>query len=227
MDNLLGVLFFFVVVVFSIAQNLVEKAKEKKSRDEMSKRIKDRNESGTSRNEPQVRQAKPKGAGRSVTIEPGTSGKDLIEALFGQGAADDGQGWTPVPAEKPRPAQRPSQGARTATPVEGQSSQAERMAMERKRAQEHAARKNQERAQQQKKAEHDKARREQQSRQQVMAERQRRKQERQRQQQTSQRAPRRAAGSIESESFVPQNLNDVRRAIVMAEILGPPKALQD
>jgi hypothetical protein len=75
---------------------------------------------------------------------------------------------------------------------------------------------------------------EQRKREQVLAERQRRKQqaEQKRRAETEARrtkTKRRSKGvvaPIASGGILPRSLGDVRRAIVMAEILGPPKAMQ-
>lgn len=232
--DFIGILIFFVVAIASLAQKARENRKAKQANNPLAQR-RDQRQVPAKRDESTVRQAKPKGAssGPSVALSPETTGGELIKALFGEGAVDSNEGWTAVEPEPRRELPRHRQQPAPRQPNEGGTVRdaviRQREGMQRTRA-DHPARAHH----------HDKHRSPQQqqpSREQVVAERQRRKEQarqhrekavaRQKQQTQQQRRAPRPVAPVAQPSFVPQTLNDVRRAIVMAEILGPPKAYED
>ena len=97
-----------LIVIIAAVSQFVQNAQEKKKK-QAAKSF--RKEQGERR--PQstsgvpVRQAKPKGAARSgpSTLEPNTTGKDLIDALFCEGASESMEGWTNVASPPPPPKQ--------------------------------------------------------------------------------------------------------------------------
>ncbi len=232
--DFIGILIFFVVAIASLAQKAQENRKAKQANNQLAQR-RDPRQALAKRGDSTVRQAKPKGAssGRSVALSPETTGGELIKALFGEAAVDSNEGWTAVePESRKELPKHTQQSVPRQQHAEGQVRDAairQREGMERTRA-DHPARAHH----------HDKHRPPQQqqlSREQVVAERQRRKEQarqhrekavaRQKQQTQQQRRAPRPVAPVAQPSFVPQTLNDVRRAIVMAEILGPPKAYED
>ena len=244
MDNLFPVLIFIVIAIASAAQKLQENKQKKDANARRKDRIPSRPESTTrtARSASGVRQARPKGAARGATpaaLQPGTTGKELINALFGEGAADSMAEWTKVPpvpvAEKPKQAPVTH---RSENPREEALRQREAMQQQYARDNDHSSRGHASGIshQQQSQGQAQPARQRQyteQERQRIAVERQRRKaqqqqRKRQGQQKSSpQRTPRRAVvAPVASGNFIPRSMPEVRQALVMAEILGPPKAFE-
>lgn len=244
MNSFLGVLIFIVIAILSLAQRFNESRKESEAR----RAQKSRTKPGEVRTDVRqrmmegstgVKVAKAKGAvERAVrsAATPETTGRELIEAMFGEGSADNDDGWEEVhpqhlPVEKQAIPKLPEH--QNPNDVR-KAALRQREAMEHGRSREHSVHgahvpgETQEARARRAKA--NEARK----REQVLAERQGRKQEAERQRRAEAEArrgktKRRNKGvvaPIASGGILPQNLGDVRRAIVMAEILGPPKALQ-
>lgn len=250
MDSIFTVVVFIVIAIASIAQKIQE-SKQKKEANALRK---DRIQSRTTTTKTArpasgagavpVRQARPKGAARGEgpsTLQPGTTGKELINALFGEGTTESMEGWIDVAsksaqqkAQRPAPRQQVRRHEVPEHPREAAKRQREAMQEQYARDNDHSSRghargiSHQRQAQPAQQGQHSE-----QERQRIMAERQRRKeqqqqQKRQAQQKTQQqRSPRRAViAPVASGNLIPRTLPDVRRAIIMAEILGPPKAFE-
>lgn len=230
--DFIGILIFFVVAIASLAQKAQEGRKAKEAKGQLAQR-RDQRQAVAKRGESTVRQAKPKGASsqRPAGLSPETTGGELIKALFGEAAVDSNEGWTAVEPEPRRELPKHTQQSVPQQDDGGNVRDAviqQREEMERSRA-DHPAK-----AHDQKKH---RAPQQQPPREQVMAERQRRKEQarqhrekattRQKQQTQQQRRAPRPVAPVARQTFVPRTLNDVRRAIVMAEILGSPKAYED
>ena len=168
------------------------------------------------------------------------TGRELIGALFGEGSADSDDGWEEVhPEHRPVPKreiQAVPQQARPEHTRDAALQQREKMEHDRSRAHSlHGAHPGTEPSQEplsRAKANRAKAS-EEKRRQQVSAERQGRKQqaEQQRRQasqgrRSQQARPRGIIAPVARGGLIPRNLVEVRRAIVMAEILGRPKAFE-
>ena len=251
--DFLGPLIFIVLIIASAAKNLQEGKQKKEALENRKERLHARSQSNVKTatpasrpGTPAVRQARPKGAGRGSgpgKLSPNTSGKELIDALFGEGATEKMEGWMEVP---PVPAPKKSQAApphrapeqRTENPRESAKRQREGMEQQYARDNDHSSRGHAQgisHQQQQRRpiAQGQPPQQRQysdQERQRIAAERQRRKAQQQQQAQAKaqqQRPARRAVvAPVATGSFIPQTLPDVRRAIIMAEILGSPKAFE-
>lgn len=242
MGNFFGIIIFIVIGIASAAQKRQE-AKQKKG---AAARQMER-ESSTTRTTT-VRQARPKGAGSKgpASLSPGTSGKELVTALFGEGAAEKMEGWTQVPplpgdpkakqASKPQRApQRVQRHDESVSPREEAMRQREAMEQQYARDNDHSSRGHARGVshQPQRQAQPAQQQHTEEERRRIHAERQRRKaqqqqQKRQKQQKAQQqRPPRRAVvAPLARTSIIPASMPDMRRAIVMAEILGSPKAFE-
>lgn len=261
MDGLFTILIFIVIAIASGAQKMQEgkqkKIAEERRKERLAKRKDGRQspamQSADREGAVPVRRARPKGASRGekpAQLEPGTSGKDLIEALFGEGAAETMEGWTNVDSPAPpKPQQRPAQPTSNrdqevrrqehpSNPREAALQQREEMEEQYARDNDHSVRGHARGVSHQqptpgvRQAKPNQQRKESgQERQRVVTERKRRQQQLQQQKRQAQqkaqqqRAPKsRVVAPIASDSFIPHTIPEVRRAIVMAEILGPPKA---
>lgn len=238
--DFLGILIFFVAVVASIAQKAQEGRKEKKASkerlDQRDQRLVKAKQTGTD-----VRQARPKGsANPAPKAAPGATGSDLIKALFGEESVDSDEGWTavePAPRRELRQV-KPAQAQRADNSEHVREAALRQREEEEQRRSNHPARahhpdKHAREHQQRQQME------EQRKRKQVMAERQRRKEEarrhreqaaaQQKQQIQQQRQPRRAIAPVagSTASYIPRSMDDTRKAIVLMEILGQPKAFDD
>ncbi len=263
MGDLFPILVFIVIAIASTAQKLQEGKQKKIAEERRKERLAKRKETGNSpatqtanrEGAVPVRRARPKGAGhgeKPAQLEPGTSGKDLIEALFGEGAAETMDGWTKVdspapPKAKPKPAQQSSdrdQQVRRqdhpANPREAAMKQREDMEEQYARDNDHSVRghargvshQNPEPGARRAKASQQRQQSKQEQRR-IAAERKRRQQQLQQQKRQAQqkaqqkRAPqRRVVAPVASGEFIPRSMPEVRRAIVLAEILGQPKAFE-
>lgn len=263
MESLFPVLVFIVIAIASSAQKLQEGKQKKIAEERRKERLAKRKAAGgapasqTAEREGgvPVRRARPKGAGhgeKPAQLEPGTSGKELIDALFGEGASDSMEGWTKVGSPAP-PKAAPARTKQTsnrdqgvqrrehpAHPREAAKQQREAMEEQYARDNDHSVRghargvSHQEPTPGVRRAKATQEREPSQNeRQRIAAERKRRKQQMQQQKRQAQqraqqqRAPqRRVIAPVASGDFIPNTLPEVRRAIVMAEILGPPKAFE-
>lgn len=238
--DFLYVLVFIVVGIFSMAQKFQEVRKKGEAQRAQKNRSKLGEVPGAVRQRlmegADVQVAKAKGVAqraKSAAVSPEATGKDLIEALFGEGATENDDGWEEVHPPHRSVAKRTRQNVpQHQEPAHvREASQKQREDMEHNRSRTHRrhgthASTGPARA----KAEEER------KRQQVLAERQRRKQaaEAQRQQASKKRQQRKAQSRVQSivapvgpsGGVIPRNLTEVRRAIVMTEILGKPKAFE-
>lgn len=231
--EILPTLIFIVVIIASLAQKFQETRANNEAKRAAKNKSKPGELSDAARRQmfegaPTERVAKPRGKVVKKTVSPETTGRELIDALFGDGASKSDEGWTDVPVpppirkELPKRVQQVPRTAQAGHSRDAAVQQREQMERERGSSRQ---------------ASRDEANRhgvaEEQRRLQVLAERECHKQkiEAQRRKAAAGRtsAAARARGVVAPASnrdFVPRSLGDARRAIVMAEILGKPKAFQ-
>ena len=245
----IGALIFLVIIIASMAQKFQEQRalRQEKERQKGKTSPKDLPEAtrrmiygspGEPRTaEPRVREAKPRGSTQPHRERPEDPAREMLETLFGAGkATEEEEGdWIPVSTapqrtapkrsaeRQPAAAQRPTGDVRKHIQAQREESeekrtyrQSEKQAHPRKhhlphmlRREAHEAR---ERATQEER------------RKQIMEERARLKRERAKAQQAKQRPVRQVAPAPQQRAGMFNNLDDIRRAIVFAEILGPPRA---
>jgi hypothetical protein len=235
--DFLGVLIFIVIAIASMAQKLQEARAENNARRATQNKSKPGEVSDATRKmmfegKPGVAVAKAKGTldqVAKVAASPDATGKELIEALFGEGSADTDDGWEDVhPEHRPVPTRQQQKISQHNDPAHArEAAQRQREKMEHERSRGHALHGGHASNEQARAAAEERKRK------QVLAERERRKQQAIEQQKQaskarSQRAARTRAivAPVAQEGFIPRNLNDVRRGLVMAEILGKPKAFE-
>lgn len=236
-------LIFIIVVIASLAQKFQETRKANDARPAQKNKTKPGEVSATARKQlfegtrsaPAARAREAIERVKKVDVSGETTGRELIEALFGGGSADSDDGWEEVhPEHRPVPKHDIQDVPRHVEPEHArQAALGQREQMEHDRSRAHSLH-GPHRGPEQSRAQVNRAKAaEEKRRQQVLAERQRRKKqaEEQRRQASqarrSQQARARAIiAPVARGGLIPRNLVEVRRAIVMAEILGKPKAFE-
>ena len=252
MEGLIPLLFIILMIFSSVATKMKEKKElERRNASRRDRQGTSKGRSDTTRrvmygNKPtrasgdQVRTARPKGAGPATrTKENVAPGKQLLETLLGEinQEVDD---WIPVGTktskESPLPPLQKSHQEHSHENVREQA----KVTREKHAAEVARSRSSQPpavRAQRSTPSELDPQR--ERRRQEILAERERRKQARREQQQKSQRAarqqsaqsrkPKRTAAPQASNRYAHwlHSKNTVRNAIVLSEILGPPKSFME
>jgi hypothetical protein len=238
--DFLYVLVFIVVGIFSMAQKFQEARQKGESRRAQQNKSKPGEVPGATRQRmmkgADVQVAKAKGVAqraRNTAASPEATGKELIEALFGEGASESDDGW-----EEVHPEHRPvAKRAQSAIPQHQDPEHARAAALKQREDMEHdRSRKHRIHGEHEATSAARAKAEEELKRQQVLAERERRKQaaEAQRHEASRKRHQRKAQSRVRgivapvggSGGVIPRNLVEVRRGIVMSEILGKPKAFK-
>jgi len=249
MDTMLAIFFVVLMVFSSIANKLKEKKELERRKGARGDRQGNGNTSGPTRrvtsNRPtgteQVRTARPKGAGSATrTRESVAPGKQLLETLLGE-LNQDSDDWVPIEPKARR--ELPTPPIERAHEPHSHGNVREQAKAERERHEREVAKRLQRSSPPPVPAGRvdsgDEDPRREKRREEILAERERRKQARREQQQQSQQAARQRSSQSrrQKQTSAPvaktrysqwlHSKDTVRNAIVLAEILGPPKSFRE